>query len=282
MATLKSIRKRISAVNSTKKLTRAMKMIAAARLRQVEREATEARAFVSEAGRLLIDIAKRQDKLSSPLIGEREEIKAIELFLFTSDRGLCGLFNEDILTAAEEFVGSTGNIVFTTFGKKGRDFARDRGWSIRREFMHLSNSAAREVLKREAEEAVERYRSGHVDKIVLAYTNFRSLGTRQVITVPLLPICVPESREYCTDYIYEPNLDKILDWISREVVTANLVHAYLESTAAELAARLMAMNLATKNAENMIDALTAHYNRARQAAITRELIDIVTGAEALK
>lgn len=291
MATLKSIKRRISAVGNTKKLTRAMKMIAAARLRRAQTRALEARLFNKEINRLLAEMVKHGAKLAHPLIdsskGEKEVPLVMDLIVFTSDRGLCGAFNEGLLKKTVNFIREKEkdgySVQCTVFGRKGRDFLKREKCKIAREFVHLSGSEIRNVLNAEVLLVTERYLNAETAVAVIVFNRFNLGGGQDTSFQTLLPVTPPQMEpEYCIDYIYEPQATGVLQWLIDQIIKSNLFQAYLESSAGELAARMVAMDMATRNAEELTNILTMKYNRERQAAITRELMDIVGGAEALK
>lgn len=287
MATLKQIRKRISAVKSTKKLTRAMRMIAALRLRKAQGRVLEARLFNSEITRLLSELIKRDAVFKHPLVTEQTDKKEItDVIVFSSDRGLCGTFNEGLLSTVKDYITQKRRlgekVCCFVFGKKGRDFFRMHNLPFEKEFIHVSEANAEMILNAEIAMCRERFLSGATDKVVIVFNKFKGVGSFEPVIKRVIPATPPDLEpEYCIDYIYEPSRAGVLNWLVMQMIRSNIYQAYLESSAAEIAARMVAMDKATRNAEELIDGLTMQFNRARQSSITKELIDIVGGAEAL-
>lgn len=285
MATLKTIRKRISAVKSTEKLTRAMKMVAAARLFKAQRRVIEARAFSTETERILNDILKRWGQIGDPLLQPHEKNTAIDLVIFTSDKGLCGTFNEAILKETAYFMAEKNGVNVSLFvlGKKGVSFFNRKKIKPMSEFTMVQDGELQNILTNTMDSLIERYLSGESDEAILAYNSYEGIGRFKPIFKTLLPISFSDAgREYGVDHIYEPALSDVAQWLIRKRLMNSFYLASLESQASELTARMIAMENATRNANDLIQALTTKYNRARQYAITRELIDIIGGVEALK
>ncbi len=285
MATLKTIRKRISAVKSIEKLTRAMKMVAAARLFKAQRRVIEARTFSAETERILNNILKRGAEVSDPLLQPHETKAAIDLVVFTSDKGLCGTFNESLLKKVAGFMAEKdgANVSLFVIGKKGVSFFNRKKIRVMSEFTMVQDGELQTVLTNTMDSLIERYLSGESDEAVLAYNSFEGIGRFKPTFKTLLPISLSGAeREYGVDYIYEPEVNGVAQWLIRKRLTSSFYLASLESQASELTARMVAMENATKNANDLIQVLTTKYNRARQYAITRELIDIIGGVEALK
>lgn len=279
MATLKAIRKRIASTGSTKKLTYAMKMIAASHMRKSQQRVISARVFNKENARILRELIKRAVNTKIPLLNEHEQkTGAVDLFVITSDRGLCGIFNENLLKRTLKFMDEEKeegiNFNLYVFGRKGRDFFRKNNIKIEK---------ACETINDEISLCIDRYLKNEIDGAYITFNRFKNVGSSELSIQRLLPASPPEVQpEYCVDYIYEPNQPAVLDHVINNMIKSNFMLAHLESTAAELSARMVAMDKATKNAEDLIAKLTQQYNKARQASITNELIDIVGGAEALK
>ncbi len=327
MANLKAIRKRIGSVKNTQKITRAMKMVAAARLAKAQIAITELRPYALKTLDVLSSVASRAgDEDVHPLLARRDQ-KKVMLVVLTSDRGLAGAFNANVCKAAfvrwKELEAEGAHVSFSVIGRKGRDFLRRRGADIKRDFTgvfeNLSVDRAGEIgrfivgeytaggLRRI--EAEERARLGlppeepeaaegdehaelttieaNLDAVYLIYAEFKSAMTQNVVVEPLLPISPLEGDDEeedagAVDFIYEPTKRALLDRLLPMYVEIEVYRALLESVASEHGARMTAMEAATKNAADMIDRLTLVYNRARQAAITKELMEIIGGAEALK
>ena len=286
MPSLIDLRRRIRAVKSTQQITKAMKMIAASRLRKSQERVVNARPFAIEALRMLRDLAARTDASAHPLLAVREE-KTILAFVLTSDKGLCGSFNTNIIKAAGQAILARSDQMVTLglIGRKGRDFFRRRGYPVAYErvnvFQHLKFEDAEDI----ANVAIEAYATAKIDAVYLIYNEFKSVIQQRIVAEKLLPIPRADLNEIDAaarvDYIYEPDPATLFDRILPGHVRVQVWHALLESAAAENAARMTAMDAATKNATDMIDGLTLYMNKVRQAGITREIIEVVSGAEAL-
>jgi F-type H+-transporting ATPase subunit gamma len=286
MPSLIDLRRRIRAVKSTQQITKAMKMIAASRLRKSQERVVNARPFANEGLRMLRDLAARADVTAHPLLAEREE-KTILAFVLTSDKGLCGSFNTNIIKAAVQAILARPNqhVNLGLVGRKGRDFFRRRGFPIVYEavniFQHLKFEHAEEI----AQIAIDHYTEAKADAVYLVYNEFKSVIQQRIVAEKLLPIPRADLTEADAsarvDYIYEPNPAELFGRLLPGHVRVQVWRALLESAAAENAARMTAMDAATKNATEMIDNLTLYMNKVRQAGITREIIEVVSGAEAL-
>jgi F-type H+-transporting ATPase subunit gamma len=285
MASLRDIRKRISSVKSTQQITKAMKMVAASKLKKAQDNVVAARPYAGKMSEVLASLALRTDPKKHPLLQRREE-RNIELLVITSDRGLCGAFNSSVIKAAEQFLTANrekcDNIYLSVFGRKARDYFRRRDWEFSSE--HLNPG---EVLFTDAErvagEIIDRYVEKTTDAVYVTYTRFKSAITQEIEIARLLPVepRVLAPDEVAVEYIYEPSEDALLAEILPRYVYTELFSMMLESIASEHGARMTAMDSATSNAVEMVAKLTLLYNRARQAAITTELMEIVSGAEAL-
>jgi len=285
VATLKTIRKRISAVKSTEKLTRAMKMVAAARLFKAQKRVLEARTFNIETERILNNMLKRGADINDPLLQPHEKNAAVDVVIFTSDKGLCGTFNEALLKEVARFMTQKNGAIVSLFvlGKKGASFFNRKKISVLSEFTMVQESELKKILANTMDSLIERYLSHNSDEAILAYNSLEGTGRFKPAFKKLLPITFADSdQEYGIDYIYEPVVSDVAQWLIRQRLKSTFYLASLESQASELTARMVAMENATKNANDLIKVLTTKYNRARQYAITRELIDIIGGVEALK
>jgi F-type H+-transporting ATPase subunit gamma len=285
---LKDIRRRISSVKSTQKITRAMKMVAGARLRKAQQNIEQLRPYAKRTIEVLSAIASRAEQTDHPLLARREPPKKTLLVVLTSDRGLCGGFNSNINRVAEKEARSrtaAGGeaVVLDIIGRKGRDYLRRRPVTIRREltgvFEGLSYAKAGEI----GRDIVREYTSGGFDAVYLIYNEFKSVVTQKVVVEQLLPLQPEELKagETATEFIYEPDKQALLDRLPVMYVELEVYRALLESVASELGARMTAMENATKNADEMIGTLTLQANRARQAGITKELLEVVAGAAGL-
>ena len=291
-ASLRDIRKRIGSVRSTQQITKAMKMMAAAKLRRAQESILATRPYATKMFEVLSSLAARTSPDAHPLLYRREP-KRVEVVVFTSDRGLCGAFNMNLIQRAERFLeeGRSGGeeLSLSFIGRKGRDYFRRRKVNIRREYVNLFGKVDYLLASRIGQDLVQTYVEEQVDAIYLLYSEFRSAIQQRILLEKILPGTpkIPGEGEgakgpVAVEYIYEPSEGEILDKLLPMYVEVQVYRALLESAASEFGARMTAMENATNNAAEMIDKLTLIYNKARQAAITKELIEIVGGAEALK
>jgi F-type H+-transporting ATPase subunit gamma len=293
MASLRDIRKRIVSVKSTQKITKAMKMVAASKLRRAQDAILKARPYAQLLEAALAEVAARADGGESPahpLLAQREKVKKTELVLLTSDRGLAGAFNSNINRKAVRYLldhRDEGAFQISTMGRKARDYFRRQHTPIRKDYPGIYDGLRFERAQEIAEELAKLYLGGEVDRILLVYNRFKSAIAQDVVVVPFLPIetapkAADPGKASAVDFVYEPSRAALLDVLLPKHVSMQLWRALLESVASEHGARMTAMENASRNAGDMIDSLTLKYNRARQAAITKELMEIVSGAEALK
>jgi F-type H+-transporting ATPase subunit gamma len=295
MAGLKAIKRRISGAKNTRKITRAMKMISAARLRKAQQRITELRPYAQKTIELLTSVASRVNSEDdvSPLLRRREENKVL-LVVITSDRGLAGAFNASINKRAfamwKQLEKEGKQVSFAIVGRKGGDFFRRRGANIEKVFSGMFENITSTKAGEIGRYIVGRYIEGDLDSAYLLYNEFKS-AIAQIVTVQrVLPVELPEvhsgsdanSEAGGTDYIYEPNQKALLERLLPMYMEVTSFRALLDSVASEHGARMTAMDNAMNNASDVIASLTLQYNRARQAAITKELMEIIGGAEALK
>jgi F-type H+-transporting ATPase subunit gamma len=288
MATLKAIRKRISSVRNTQQITKAMKMVSAAKLRRAQDAAVAARPYAEKMTELLKNVAARVSREAHPLLKAREE-KKIHLVLFTSDRGLCGGYNANLIRAAEAFIRKNRGdkeIELTLAGRKGSDHFRRRRANIADRYIGILATPAEELGAEIAQKIIARFLNGETDAVYILYSRFRSALSQVPTLEKLLPVALTEGSEteaqQMTEYLYEPGVEQLLASLLPRITEVAAQRALLESTASEHGARMTAMDSATSNAAKMIGSLTLQMNRARQASITRELMEIVGTAEALK
>jgi F-type H+-transporting ATPase subunit gamma len=312
MPSLLDIRRRVRAVKSTQQITKAMKMVAASRLRRAQERIQHARPFAVQMRRVLNSLASRVDPSAHPLLDERTEPKAngrALLFVITADRGLCGSFNTNVIKASGNFITESPGrqIALGLIGRRGRDFFARRGFEVRYEqvnlFAHLKFENAQEI----AAAAIAAFTSGEVDSVYLAFNEFKSVMVQHVAVEQLLPIprtafdttagAAPapsapfdnaQGRPFDNapgsppiDYLYEPKPEELFKHLLPSYVEVQVFRALLESNAAFYAAQMTAMDAATRNSGEMIEQLTLYMNKVRQAAITREIIEVVSGAQAL-
>jgi F-type H+-transporting ATPase subunit gamma len=288
MASLKAIRKRIVSVKNTRKITRAMKLVAAAKLRRAQDSMIAARPYAAALSSVVSELAGVAGKDAHPLFQEREGKRAT-IVVVTSDRGLAGAFNTNVIKAVErlaanELAGAT-DLSLRIIGKKANQYFARRNANIVSYDPAPTSATALTQAREAANRAIADFIDNKTDRVFLAYNEFKNAGSQIVRVVQILPVAPPaESKEtqQQADYIYEPNKQVLLDRLVPLYVQIQIYRAALESIAAFFGAQMMAMENATKNAGDMINRYTLQYNRARQAAITKELAEIVGGAEALK
>ncbi|MBV9496363.1 MAG: ATP synthase F1 subunit gamma [Acidobacteria bacterium] len=278
------LRRRIRSVKNTQQITKAMKMVSAAKLRRAQERIFSARPYAAALREVLASVASRIGAENHPLLQAREEEKNIVVIVVTSDRGLAGAFNTNVNRAALNFVRDrgVGNVELIPIGRKANDYFKRRSIPMRRTTQAqqaLSLETAREI----SQELITAFTNGELDAVYVVYNEFRSIISQVVRTERLLPLqrtWAEEQQENTIDYIYEPGPEQILSELLPKYVEFELYRILLESAAAEQGARMTAMEAATKNASDMISHLTLTYNRIRQAAITKEIIEIVSGAAA--
>ena len=284
MAKTQHLRRRIRSVKNTMQVTRAMKMVSAARLRRSQENLLAARPYAHRILSVLRSLAARANPEVHPLLHARPERK-IEVIVICADRGLCGSFNTNILKRAFQFLGESRDkeIVLQAVGKKAKDYFRRRQVAVGREWVDVSRRMDPTLAGEIGDDVVEHYTNEKVDAVYLVYNEFKSAIQQSPIVERLLPVEPArfESGESTDDYIYEPSAAALFDSLLPHFVHNQVFHAILESSAAEQAARMTAMDSATNNAQELTETLTLHMNRVRQASITTELIEVVSGAEAL-
>jgi len=287
MATLRDIRRRIRSVESTQKITRAMKLVAAAKLRRAQERIVEARPYAIKMAELLSNLVGRAGDDAHPLLARRATGRR-RLVIITADKGLCGAFNSNVLRASLGFLREPGqtDVTLVVVGKKARDFYRRRQWTVKSEMLGFFDRLAYSHAQELAGQLMQDYLTGEADEVHLLYNEFRSVAVQRVRREQLLPIesapAAGEGPATGGDYIYEPSAEGILAALLPRHVTTQVYRALMESVAGEYGARMTAMEAASKNAKEMIGVLTIQYNKARQERITKELLDIVGGAEALR
>jgi F-type H+-transporting ATPase subunit gamma len=293
MPSLIDLRRRIRAVKSTQQITKAMKMIAASRLRRAQDRVVNARPFAADMLRVLNDVASRVDQGAHPLLDKRPAGGKILLVVITADRGLCGSFNSNIIKNAGHFVLTEGQdegreIALGLVGRKGRDFFARRGFEVRFEHVNIFQRLSFKDAQAIARAAIEDFTTHAVDQVYLVYNEFKSVLSQRVVIERILPIPrlqqeLPEAEAAVANvgYLYEPEPKAIFADLLPRHVEIQVWRALLESNAAFFAAQMTAMDTATKNSAEMIDNLTLYMNKLRQAAITREIIEVVSGAQAL-
>jgi F-type H+-transporting ATPase subunit gamma len=284
------MRRRIRAVKSTQQITKAMKMVAASKLRRAQERVVATRPFAREARRVLASIASRVDQTKHPLLVNRPgaEGGATLVIVMTSDRGLCGSFNTNIVKAVGGFVRENPGrpVSLGLVGRKGRDQLARRGIPVRFEYVNLPKLIGFAEAEAVAAPAVQEFVEGRVDSVLVIYNEFKSIMQQKVLVEQLLPLAPISQSEIAaatteTEYIYEPSAQAIFDVLLQRLVESQILRALHESNAAFYAAQMTAMDAATRNSADMIEDLTLTMNKVRQAAITREIIEVVSGAQAL-
>ncbi|MCC7381406.1 MAG: ATP synthase F1 subunit gamma [Deltaproteobacteria bacterium] len=331
MASVRDLRKRLKAVSSTQKITKAMKMVSASKLKRAQDAIVTARPFAIRSKEVIDHVLSHADLVGHPLLTGRAAHR-VELVVLSSDRGLCGSFNSNIIRAGERFISENTSrfeqIEITTIGKKGRDHFKRRGRTILADYEGVSQRPSFERAAEIAGELIGRFNSGRIDAVFMVYNEFKSAISQKVVVTPLLPLeplevwaehpmvkvgemfpyskdpgtmagrsmdvsigrgelpsWAPERLEMYTEgfeHEFEPSREEVLNELLPQYLGVQVWRAILESTAAEHGARMAAMDAASRNAKEMIEKLTLTMNRARQAAITKELMEIIGGAEALK
>ncbi len=288
MPSLIDLRRRIRAVKNTQQITKAMKMVAASKLRRAQERIMNARPYAVQLQRVLGSVASRVDPSIHPLLERRElgTASKVLVIVVTADKGLCGSFNTNIIKAGGGFVAESSHAcTLALVGRKGRDFFGRRGFEMLFDEVGIFQRLRYEDAARIARAASEAFVSGQVDRVMLVYNEFKSVMSQRVVVDQLLPI-TPADVEGATepsliDYFYEPSPQEIFNLLLPRYVEVQVYRALLESNAAFFAAQMTAMDTATKNSAEMIANLTLYMNKVRQAAITREIIEVVSGAEAL-
>jgi F-type H+-transporting ATPase subunit gamma len=293
MPSLLDIRRRIRAVKSTQQITKAMKMVAASKLRRAQERIQQARPFATQMRRVLNSLATRVDPSAHPLLDERQEPRAngrAMLIVITADRGLCGSFNTNVIKAAATFIADNpGQVALGLVGRRGRDYFVRRTVELLYEEINLFAQLRFDHARAIAHRAMELFTRGDVDRVYVVYNEFKSVLQQRVVVERLLPIpredIEPAQRAAVdapvVDYLYEPAPEELFRTLIPNHVEVQVFKALLESNAAFYAAQMTAMDAATRNSGEMIEQLTLHMNKVRQAAITREIIEVVSGAQAL-
>lgn len=288
MPSLKDIKKRIGSVKNTRQITKAMKMVSAAKLRRAQEAVVAARPYADKLLHVLSSLALREDPEAHPLLMERGRKRALVLVM-TADRGLCGGFNANISKVAERFVREQTDgfeeYEVMVVGRKGRDYLKTRkGITLGKVYENVTGSINYQTAALIGQELVEGYLAEQYDAVYLVYNAFRSAISQVPTVTRLLPIEPQQVQEgeHVTQYLYEPSRGEVLEQIMPKHIEVQVFRGLLESVASEHGARMSAMDSASKNASEMIGKLTLQYNRARQAAITKELMEIISGAEAIK
>lgn len=288
MPSLKSIKKRISSVKNTRQITKAMKMVSAAKLRRAQENVVAARPYATKLAEVLGRLAGSVPADCSPLLQRREGASKALLVVVTSDRGLCGGFNANLCKAADRFIkenrSNYAELKIMTLGRKGHDFLKNRH-GVWKNHANIQSNLTFQTAVVLAREIIDDYLAGEYDEVHFLYNEFRSVMSQEITFTQLLPVTPPESdteEVVPREYIYEPGQAELLAELLPKHIEVQIFKTLLESVAGEHGARMTAMDSASKNATEMIGKLTLIYNRARQAAITKELMEIISGAESVK
>jgi F-type H+-transporting ATPase subunit gamma len=287
MATLRDIKNRIVGVKSTQKITKAMKMIATAKLRGAQQRIVGARPYANKIGEMLSRLAADDSLQTNPFFATRTE-KKICVVVITADRGLCGAFSTNIIREATSYIkdelNNENSVSVFTLGKKATEYFSRRNYTIEGKIVGLFSTLEYQSTLQLYNDLVPKYLNGEIDKIVLVYNEFVSMIQQRIVKVQLLPIpFISENKEkVSSNYIFEPDQLSIFQSLIPKHLKVQIWRALLESNAAELSARMTAMDNATTNAQELIRSLNLTYNKERQAAITKEILEIVSGANALK
>jgi F-type H+-transporting ATPase subunit gamma len=287
MASLKSIKKRIVSVKNTRQITKAMKMVSAAKLRRAQENVVAARPYAKKLGEVLQALSANLEGDLHPLL-EKREAKKLLLIVLTSDRGLCGGFNTNLCKAADRYIkeksDSYEQISVMTVGRKGYEFLKSR-YTVYKNFSNVLAKPSYQTAAMLAQEVIDGFVAGEYDQVELLYNSFRTVMTQDITFQQMLPV-EPEAKsaaeETPVEFIYEPSVGELLAEILPKNIEVQIFKAMLETVAGEHGARMTAMDSASKNANEMIGKLTLQYNRARQAAITTELMEIISGSESIK
>ncbi len=289
MASLRDIKNKIVGVKKTKQITKAMNMVASAKLRGAQGRIERFRPYADKFNDILIDLASRADASVHPLLEKREVIQNVGIVLVTSDKGLCGSFNANLCSAADrlakqkEAEGKT--VKFICIGKKGRDFIRKTKFEIVSQYAENMTNFDFQLASETGNIVIDGYLSAQFDEVHIVYGKFVNIGKQEATTAQILPAETVESGAQAgasSEYIFEPSVEGLLAELLPRYVKVQMYRGLLDTSASEHAARMSAMDNATKNCDEMVGSLTLVYNKARQASITTQLMDIVGGAEALK
>ena len=282
MANLKDIKNRINSVKSTRQITNAMKMVAAAKLRKSQDMIVKARPFADYVMDMISTLKFKNKNYNHPLLEDVPENKKKLLVIVTSDRGLSGSFNFNVIRAAYDFLKENKDTEIICLGKKSVEYFKKREWRIVEKYVDFFNEMDFSVSKDIAKQIMSDFNEGNYGEVKIVYNEFKSAIQQDVVIKQLLPIVPIESENVRElDFLYEPDKKTIIDELANKFINVEVWRILLESSAAEQGARMTAMDSATDNATELINSLTLKYNRARQAAITTEIIEISSGAEAI-
>lgn len=291
MASLKEVRTRIRSVKSTQQITKAMKMVAASKLRKAQDAILQMRPFTNKLGEILQNVIRSTEDTSPSPFAEIRDEERVLIVVVTSDRGLCGAFNSNVIKKTlalieDEYksIHNSGQLYLLPIGQKGLEYFKKRGYNVIEEYSQLFSQLSFDNVKEAADSAMDSFLNRELDKVLLVYNEFKNVAT-QILRVeqflPLMSDAEEEEQKMPADYIFEPSKSDIKKDLIPQSLRIQFYKAILESNASEHGARMTAMEVATENAEELLSDLQILYNRTRQAAITKEILDIVGGAEAL-
>ncbi|MGX9366044.1 F0F1 ATP synthase subunit gamma [Desulfoplanes sp. PS50] len=290
MASLRDIQTQISGVKKTKQITKAMNMVSSAKLRGAQQRIERFGPYADKYQEILTDLASRADANVHPLLEQREERKTVGIILVTSEKGLCGSFNASLCNAAKRLAKQKSEegktVQFICVGKKGRDFVKKTSYETVEAHVEVMNSFDFQLANSIGVQSIDKYISGTFDEVHIVYGKFINIAKQESVANQILPVEQNEAEEETTgassEYIFEPSVEGLLAELLPRYVKVQIYRGLLDTSASEHAARMTAMDNATKNCDELADSLTLAYNKARQAGITTELMDIVGGSEALK
>ncbi len=289
MATLRDIKRKIEAVKKTQQITRAMNMVAASKLRTTQQKLDQFVPYANQLTEIMNRVAAGVEPEGFPLLMDHEEVVKVELISITADRGLCGAFNTNLIAATQKFIAAKGQegleISLTQLGRKGRDYFRRRKTNTRVFHEGMLNNPNMGDARALGEEAIDLFLSHEVDEVHVCYAQFVNMATQRPVVKKLLPIApetMEEEDQELLEYIFEPSREGVLNDLLPNYIHLQLLEAFFQTAVSEHAARMAAMDNAVNNCKEMVRDLTLIYNKARQAGITKELMDIVGGVEALK
>ena len=283
MASLQDIRRRIKSVKSTQQITKAMKMVAAARLRRAQEAAVSNQPYAEKMYEVIADVASNAGSFSHPLLEVREEGKTLYIVL-ASDKGLAGAYASNVFKETIAHIQDKANTSVITVGRRAKEYFTPRGFDIVNSYMGFTERPDYQNARQIALDVIERFAEGDFKEVYLVYTKFVSAISAVPQVIKLLPFTAPKTShtEIAAEYIYEPSAQDVLGYLLPQYIVTMIYASLLQSAASELSSRMNAMSNATDNAEELISKLDLHYNKVRQAGITREITEIVGGAEALK
>ncbi len=290
MATLRDIELKIKAIKKIQQITRAMNMVASAKLRNTQARMEKFDPYASKFAEVLGNLASRIDSDIHPLLVKRDDVAKAELLHFTSDRGLCGSFNMNNIVLGEKWIKEQKEAgreySLNLIGRKGRDYFKKRDYDIASSHIQIYDSVDISFVNQMTTDFIHKYMNGEIDELYMAYSKFISLSKQEPTLVKLIPVEPPqqisdETDQVPSEYLCEPNAEDLLIELLPKHISVQILNAFLQNEVSEYAARMAAMDNATKNCKDMVEDLTLTYNKARQAAITAELMDIVGGAEAI-